>query len=185
MSSAASSTTTPQSVKVIVFPAGTKLSCQSGDSSHSNQSVTWDETEYELQAANLVLDASQSAELGADCWVGMNGVQTNLAANWAAGSTNKQTQSLVVTEMLNNGSNDFWLHYDATQIPFTSTEITFDLTLQIVLKYIGTGTPSKTPISTSQGVTLPDLPWYAWVAIAAGIVILIVAILLMRRHKAS
>lgn len=183
MSAVQNPSTTPQSVSVVIYPAGTTLGGQSVDSSHSSQGVKWDETQYQLQSAILVLDASQSAELGADCWVGMNGKETNLALHWQINTTNKQTAQLDVTNLLNNGANDFWVHYDATQFPFTTTTLTFDLTLQVVLKYIGTGTPSADPITTTQSLSLPNLPWYYWVAIAAGVAVLIVMMVVVARRR--
>jgi hypothetical protein len=184
LSAAASDATTPQSTKVTIYPAGTTLKTQSGDSSHSSPSISWDPTQYQLQSATLVLTASQSAELGADCWVGMNEMQVpKLALNWAADTTNEQTVQADVTSMLCNGANDFWVHYDATQLPFTSTTLTFGMTLQVVLTYIGTGTPSTNPITTGPSLTMPNLPWYYWVAIAGGVVALIAVLYVMSRRR--
>lgn len=167
---------------VVIFPAESQVK-ENTDSSHNNPDITWDETQYKLQSAILTLEAQSNAAFGGECYIGMNGERTTLAANWALGTTNMQNRQLDVTSFLNNGANDFWVHYGTTSVLWSSSSLTFSLNLQVVLEYIGTGTPSTHPLSVSSGLTLPSLPWYYWVLIAAAVVTLIVVMIMVAKRR--
>jgi hypothetical protein len=167
---------------VVIYPAESQVK-ENTDSSHNSPNITWDQTQYEVQSATLTLEAQSNAAFGGECHVGMNGKLTTLAANWAFGATNMQNRQLDVTSFFNYGVNDFWVHYGTTSVLFSSSSLTFSLNLQVVLKYIGTGIPSANPLTVSSSLTLPSLPWYYWVAIAAAVVGLIVVLVVVARKR--
>jgi hypothetical protein len=135
------------------------------------KNIAWDQSQYQLQSATLVIQASQTYLSGAQCQVYIN---NNLAISigWGAFDNGTKQQSSDVTSSLLDGNNTFTIVYTTSFPSIGATLNVIDLSLNLTFLYIGTGQPGN-PIGPPGGLTLSylEIAFIVGTALGVGLIV--------------
>lgn len=133
----------------------------------------WDQTKWQLQSAQLIVNVTQQVNDGANVHTIWNDVDVG-TINYNAWQTGAMQATYDVTSNLLDGANTFSFVYNefAFNLSFTPDVAYISATLNLVFAWIGSGTPNGNPSSVNPTFQLPVIPWYVTVGLigAAGLV---------------